>query len=145
MKITLRDIINIQSSYSKLLEQVYLPIKIRYTLSKDGRKIQSELEELQKMRDSLIMKYGSKQKDGSTAILPGSPNLASYEVDMSDLLDIEIDLLTDQIDVELFMRDDCTLSAKDLLILDKLIIDKSDEKDIENKNSKSEDKLEGKE
>lgn len=136
MKLALREIINIQSSYSKLLEQSYLPIKTRYTLSKDGRKIQSELEEFQKMRDSLIMKYGEKRPDGSTAILPSNPNLSSYEVDMSDLLDIEMDLLTDRIKMDLFMRDDCTLSAKDLLILDKLIVDEDD---------KSENKSEGKE
>lgn len=140
MKLALKEIINVQQSYSKLLEQGFLPIKIRYTLSKDGRKIQSELEEFQKMRDSLIMKYGEKRPDGSTAILPNSPNLSSYEVDMSDLLDIEVDLLTDRIKMELFMRDDCTLSAKDLLILDKLIIDEEDKKD-----DKSENKSEGKE
>lgn len=129
-KIKLRDIINVQESYSKLLDQSYLPVKTKYTLSKDGRKITDEITEVSKLRNDLILKYGEKGKDNLVSIAPNSPNMASFQLEYDDLMDIELVLLTDKIDIELFMRDDCTLSAKDFILLNWMIYDKDDVKEV---------------
>ncbi len=130
-KIKLRDIINVQQSYSHLLDQNYLPAKTKYSLSKDGKKITDELDEVTKLRNHLIVKYGETGKDGLTSIAPNSPNMASFQLEYDDLMDVELELLTDKIDIELFLKDgiDCTLSAKDFLLLNWMIYDKDEIKD----------------
>ena len=123
-KIKLRDILNIQQSYTKLLEQSFLPARTKYNLSKDGKKIFSELEEVAKQKNDLILKYGEKSKDNTMiSINPSSPNAQTFQLEYEDLLDVEIDLVTEPLDIELFMRDDCNLSAKDYIILDKFIVE----------------------
>jgi len=130
-KMKLRDIINIQSAYSRLLDQSYLPARIKYNLSKDGKKIEAEINEISKLRNDLIIKYGESGKDGLVSIAPNSPNLVTFQLEYDDLLDEEIELMTEPLDIELFMRDECNLSGKDFLILDKFIVEKVKEEKSE--------------
>lgn len=129
-KMKLQDIMNIQSSYLKLLDQSYLPARIKYNLSKDGKKIENEITEVSKLRNDLIIKYGEQGKDGMVSISPNSPNLQTFQLEYSDLLDEEIELITEPLDIELFMRDECNLSAKDFIVLDKFIVEKVKEENL---------------
>lgn len=132
MKVKLRDIVAAQQSYSRLLEQSFLPARVKYNLSKDGKKIVNEIDEISKLRNDLIIKYGTKGKDGMVSISPNSENMQTFQLEYDDLLDEDIELATDVLDIELFIRDDCTLSAKDFIVLDKFIVEKNEEK-IEDK------------
>lgn len=135
MKVTLRNVVNMYQSYSKLLEQSFLPARIKYNLSKDGKKISNEIELIKKSEEELIRKYGDKSSDGTMIKVnpdPNNKNHQSFQLERDDLLDVEIELQTEPLDIELFMRDDCTLSAKDFIILEKIIVevekDKPEEK-----------------
>jgi len=103
-KMKLRDIINIQSAYSRLLDQSYLPARIKYNLSKDGKKIEAEINEISKLRNDLIIKYGESGKDGLVSIAPNSPNLVTFQLEYDDLLDEEIELMTEPLDINLLLR-----------------------------------------
>ncbi len=127
MKVKLRDIVAAQQSYSRLLEQSFLPARVKYNLSKDGKKIVNEIDEISKLRNDLIIKYGTKGKDGMVSISPNSENMQTFQLEYDDLLDEDIELATDVLDIELFIRDDCTLSAKDFIVLEKFIVEKVEE------------------
>ncbi len=75
----------------------------------------------------MIIKYGTKGKDGMVSISPNSENIQTFQLEYDDLLDEDIELATDVLDIELFIRDDCTLSAKDFIVLEKFIVEKVDE------------------
>jgi len=110
MKIKLKDIINIQESYSRLLDLNYIPVKIRYSLSLDGETITNRIEHFFKLRDKAFKKYSS---------LPQSDeNTMSYNLEINDLLDSDIDLLTEPfLTPEILLNEKSILTAKDMLLL----------------------------
>jgi len=137
MKVTLRDIINFKDQYFRLLDQSFLPILTRRTLSKDGKKIIDEINQTKELSDGLVKKYGETSSDGTIIKINPDPNnlkTQSFQLEYNDLLDVEIELQTEPLDIELFMRDDCTLSAKDFIILEKIIVEVEKDKPEEKSN-----------
>jgi len=62
MKIKLSQIFNVQPIIKKLIEQK-MPIKMAYKLSKMAKALNSEYEEIEKQRTSLIQKLGEQTGD----------------------------------------------------------------------------------
>src|SRR4051812_43328526 len=104
MKVKLLNIINTQESYLKLIDQGFLPILTRYSLSKDAETVTSEIQRFNQFKDNLIEKYGEKSKDGNNiSISPNSKNIPIFMKELNELGNADVELLTEKIPEELFL------------------------------------------
>ena len=96
MKLTNRKIVNDANLLGNLTHK-QLPIKVSYAIAKNISKIEKELEIYNKERQKLIDKYCLKDEEGNlidenNQFKIADGNLESWNKDMNELLDIEIDI-----------------------------------------------------
>lgn len=91
MNITMKELLNAKPSLEKILNKD-LPMKISYKLSKLARKLDTELKFFDESRKKLFKKYSDdqKQENGQVEILDEYKE--TFEKEINDLLDLEIDL-----------------------------------------------------
>lgn len=85
---------------SPIMDQVLkkqFPIKTSYWLARILRKIQSELTDFNRLRQTLLEKYGEKDpKTGRLAVINGAvdlgKNMAAFQKDYAELAEIELDI-----------------------------------------------------
>ena len=71
MKIQLKQIWIARGVFAKLFNAEFSDIKLSYALSKIAKKINSEIEEIERARISLIKKYAEKDEKGNPKIEGG--------------------------------------------------------------------------
>ena len=123
MKLTNRKIVNDANLLGNLTHK-QLPIKVSYAIAKNISKIEKELEIYNKERQKLIDKYCLKDEEGNlidenNQFKIADGNLESWNKDMNELLDIEID-------IHKFSKDDlfnsnCNITPAELMLIDYMI------------------------
>ena len=90
--VKLSDLKNMESGVTKILS-ADLPIKIAYDLHKSVKPIRSELNALDEMRNNLVKKYATEEKEGgSFMISPGTENFEKFNKEFTELLDKEVSI-----------------------------------------------------
>jgi hypothetical protein len=134
MKVKLYNLINTKDSYLKLSDQGYLPILIRFSLSEDLEKVTDTINRFEKLKNDLIIRYGTTDSNGIISISPTDKGYDDFVKEVNELAGKDIDLETEKISEELFKVDACTLTAKDFVILRNIFTEpkkKVEEKQIE--------------
>lgn len=130
MKVKLRNIIESSQSFSILLDQNPQIIKaqIRWDLSEDFEKITKSVDLFNKKRVEIIQRYNI-----TSSTLLASPEYQSCELEITDLLDVEIELVTEPFLTKSIMTDErCTLTSKDMISLKWLRVDESKKEEDNN-------------
>lgn len=127
IKIYLGEIDPILTSLDSLINKE-LPIKLSYSLSKLVKTLESEFKILSEKRNKLIDKYAEKDDKNKfiTIIEQGKQRVKIKEESMEEcnnklqeLFNIEVEINFEPISIDLL--GDISISAKDLLVLDKFI------------------------
>lgn len=107
--------------------------KFSYMVFRNVRKLQSELQDYLKIRDELIMKYGTKDNDVYSIDSSDEESYKSFISELSSIAKIEIDIDLYVCDVEQdFEVPYCEdLSASQYLLIDSLLVNR--EKTDDNK------------
>lgn len=102
--------------------------KFSYMVFRNVRKLQSELQDYLKIRDELIMKYGTKDNDVYSVDSSNEESYKSFISELSPIAKIEIDIDLYVCDVEHdFEVPYCEdLSASQYLLIDSLLIHRQD-------------------
>lgn len=98
--------------------------KVGYAIYRNIALLEAATKEFQKMRDDLIIKYGSDNK-----ISNDSPNFGKFLTELTPLLEIECEVSFFTIDEDDMYNE--ALSTKDYLILKNLIVKPKPEADSE--------------
>ena len=148
MKIKNIDIVNMINKLSNYCEK-RLPQKIGYAITKNIMTLDKEYSAYEKQLGKIINVYRDniiKDKDGNQVIRGGVPVVEDsvaeeYYSQINDLLNIEIDVDLRYVEESVFDYDNGTmydsLSAKDIMILQSLLVKQEEKKD--EKNDKKED------
>lgn len=117
MKLTNTEMSNYLMSLRNISEKVNG--KLAYAVSRNMRKLANEVLEFEEIRNSLIDKYGTKNKDGIFTIKIGTEAYDNFIEDISEYLDIEheVDIFT--VNSEIMCKSD--LNAEEMLQLDFMI------------------------
>lgn len=113
MKLILKQLVDAIDAIHNIGADKTLNVKTKYTIARNLRSIQQELDGYNKARVDLIEnRYGAKNKDGSMSVLP--EQMKAFSAELTELLSVEIDL-----DIRQVGEDACTnLSAADMYLLD---------------------------
>lgn len=114
MEIKLKELKQIEPSLGKLLN-AELPIKASYRLSKIGKVVKRELEDLEEARLALFKKYGEVQEDQS--LMVPQAKMQEFIAEMDALLDDVVNLDTYPVKISL-LGNSIQLTAMDLVNLD---------------------------
>lgn len=93
--------------------------KLAYAVSRNMRKLANEVLEFEEIRNNLIDKYGTKNKDGISVIKIGTEAYDNFLEDISEYLGIkhEVDIFT----VESEIMCNSNLNAEEMLQLDFMV------------------------
>jgi len=90
MKVKLGTIKGAQSGFIAIM-QAQMPIKLAYAVSRNLKKIASEMEDVEKVRMDLIRKYGAPdEKSGGMQVT--KENMEVFEKEYGDVLANEVEL-----------------------------------------------------
>lgn len=93
--------------------------KFAYIISRNIRKLNTELQEYLDVKNNCIQKYGELGKDGLYSLKTDSKNYADYVNDMKQYDDIEIDIeIMKVLPEDLYSSN---LSAAEMLLIDFMI------------------------
>lgn len=126
MKITNRKIVN-NTNLLAALTNKQLPIKISYAIAKNISKIEKELEIYNIERQKIIDKYCIKDSKGNNAIDDNNQYkiddkyLESFNKDINELLDIEIDINMHKINKDDLFDSNCNMTPAELMLIDYMI------------------------
>lgn len=126
MKLTNRKIVN-DSSFLGNLTQKQLPIRVSYTIAKNISKIEKELEIYNKERQKIIDKYCIKDDEGNNVIDENnqlkisSENLNTWNKEINELLDIEVDIEIHKFNINDLLNSNCEMTASELMLIDYMI------------------------
>ena len=120
MKLTNRKIVNDANLLGNLTHK-QLPIKVSYAIAKNISKIEKELE-----RQKLIDKYCLKDEEGNlidenNQFKIADGNLESWNKDMNELLDIEIDINIHKFSKDDLFNSNCNITPAELMLIDYMI------------------------
>ena len=113
MKTTIAKLINSDKALSTLLEQK-LPLGISIQLGKVVTELEPVYKKANEARLEILKRYGEDKGDSQYQIKP--ENIATFEADMRETFDSEIELTVPGIDPA--KMPDAMLTAKDAMILD---------------------------
>lgn len=117
MKLQLKVLLNSVNALKTLGDDKSLNVKTKYTIARNIRLIQQELDNFEKARVELIQKYGEKDDKGNTTVLPEKIN--KFTDEFAELQTVEVDL-----DIRKVGADACVnLSANEMFLLDWLLSD----------------------
>ena len=125
MKLTNRKIVNDANLLGNLTHK-QLPIKVSYAIAKNISKIEKELEIYNKERRKLIDKYCLKDEEGNlidenNQFKIADGNLESWNKDMNELLDIEIDINIHKFSKDDLFNSNCNITPAELMLIDYMI------------------------
>lgn len=125
MKLTNRKIVNDANLLGNLTHK-QLPIKVSYAIAKNISKIEKELEIYNKERQKLIDKYCLKGEEGNlidenNQFKIADGNLESWNKDMNELLDIEIDINIHKFSKDDLFNSNCNITPAELMLIDYMI------------------------
>lgn len=126
MKLTNRKIVN-DSNFLGALMHKQLPVKVSYAISKNVSKIEKELDIYNKERQKLLDKYCVKDEKGENIIDENNQlkiadkNLESWNKDINELLDIEVDIDIYKFNVNDLLNSNCEMTASELMLIDYMI------------------------
>ena len=126
MKLTNRKIVNDSNFLGGLIHK-QLPVKISYAISKNISKIERELEIYNKERQKLLDKYCVKDEEGKNLIDENNQlkiadkNLETWNKDINELLDIEIDIDIHKFNVNDLLNSNCEMTVSELMLIDYMI------------------------
>ena len=125
MKLTNRKILNDANLLGNLTHK-QLPIKVSYAIAKNISKIEKELEIYNKERQKLIDKYCLKDEEGNlidenNQFKIADGNLESWNKDMNELLDIEIDINIHKFSKDDLFNSNCNITPAELMLIDYMI------------------------
>lgn len=101
--------------------------KYGFAIAKTKRSLASEVGVFQELKDNLVIKYGTKRKDGTTSIKPGDENWVEFVKLYNELCAKKVDVEIFQ--VEGFELDDVfcpTANADDYVIFEDYMVVKDD-------------------
>ena len=98
MKIRVVDIINSREVVTKIGQNTSYDAKTAYKLARNIKEISSELENFDKTRNNLIIKYGKENKEGNIEV--EKKNTEVFNKELSDVLGVEVELNIVTIDPE---------------------------------------------
>jgi hypothetical protein len=88
----LGQLINAKESFEKLFNYGYLPNSIMsYYLAEPLKICQEEYDKFTKIKSKLIIKYGSKDKDGNVEVRQNTPAMLGLQKEINEVLNIDID------------------------------------------------------
>ena len=112
MKLTLNKLIIAVGALKTLGEDKSLNVKTKYTIARNIRLIQQELDQYEKARVELVQKHGVVAEDGSASVSPNK--IKEFSNEINELQSVTIDL-----DIRKVGEDACAnLSANDMSVLD---------------------------
>lgn len=125
MKLTNRKIVNDANLLGNLTHK-QLPIKVSYAIAKNISKIEKELEIYNKERQKLIDKYCLKDEEGNlidenNQFKIADGNLESWNKDMNEILDIEIDINIHKFSKDDLFNSNCNITPAELMLIDYMI------------------------
>ncbi len=126
MKLTNRKIVN-DSNFLGALMHKQLPVKVSYVISKNVSKIEKELDIYNKERQKLLDKYCVKDEEGENIIDENNQlkiadkNLETWNKDINELLDIEIDIDIHKFNVNDLLNSNCEMTVSELMLIDYMI------------------------
>lgn len=130
MKLNLSNerIVNTINALSKL-NNVQLPIKVAYAISKNVNKIESELKVYNTEKAKLVNKYGEKDKEGKLKVGENGnvplkeEHIEDYNRDIKELLSIENEIDIHMIQLDDLLNSDYNISPSELMTIDFMIND----------------------
>lgn len=126
MKVKLKELRSSQVSLAKLFS-CDLPLKVSYKLKKLAKEVDKEIEEIEKAREDLIVKYGKKDSNGDIHVK--EENIEVFNKEFSELLNEFIELNAMKVDIPITL--DINLSTVDLINLESFVnIILEDEEDL---------------
>ena len=126
MKLTNRKIVNDANLLGNLTHK-QLPIKISYAIAKNVAKIEKELEIYNKERQKLIDKYCIKDEEGNNLVDENNQlkiadeNLESWNKDINELLDIEVDINIHKFSEMDLLNSNCNMTPSEIMLIDYMI------------------------
>jgi len=94
-----------------------LPAKASYSIARNLRKINPDIEEYDKKVNELIIKYGTDEGDGNFRIKPQTPAFDAFKEELEQLQNLEV-----EVDIHLLKLDDLpSITPNDLALLDFMI------------------------
>lgn len=89
MKLSNGDIFNARAPLQKLV-QLPMPVRAGFLIARLVGKLNTELVAIEKVRATLIHKYGEPNGDGQIAVTPASPQFAQFVADIEELMNQEV-------------------------------------------------------
>lgn len=115
MNIQLKTLVEAKGALQRLGGEK-LPVRQAYTIARNLRKINPELEEHQKKVEELIVQYGELMEDGnSVRVPPGSENFKKFMADVEELGKVEIEVDVRRIKLS---EMDIAITPADLALMD---------------------------
>jgi L-lactate utilization protein LutC len=113
------ELLDMRDPLRRILE-CKLPIKVAYRLSKNAKKIQTELQTIGATIDETIASF-SEEEDGKKVLPPKNVDAANAKV--TELLQEEIELDLDQVSMAMLSDSQATVAAADLMLCEKLFVE----------------------
>jgi len=107
----IKDLINVNDSMKNLARTLLTKSTDNYKVYKIYSKIREELNNYYTQRDKIVMKYGTKNENGTVGILSDNPNFQKAIKDISELEEIEVDITIETLKLNV---NDLNLSAIDI-------------------------------
>ena len=116
MKVKLIQVVNSSEAFSKIAQQ---PMKaaVSFKVAKNIKKLSDELSVFEQSRGDLIRKFGKEDKEGNVAIEPNTKGMAEFQKELSDLLNVEVDLNGFK-KIKLSQLSKCELSPQEMASLE---------------------------
>lgn len=106
IKTTLNDLKNSEIALKKVLDSVMLPVEARIKLASIVDTVDYALEQIERVRVRLILKYGKKAKDGKKFIPP--EKMLEFDTETESMLNKELEI------------PDCNITLNELIEFDNL-------------------------
>lgn len=116
MKLTNGEIFGVTQPINALMGQKF-PIKTSFALWKLAQALNDALKPVNELRNSLVQKYGAKEKD-NIVVKRDSPNWAAFQSEYEELMAIEVEVALDPVP----LPESAELSPVDLVALEKLVV-----------------------
>jgi hypothetical protein len=98
-----------------------MPVKLSYAVSKNLKKIVSELEGIEKSRLELVKKYGLTNEKGITQVT--TENMETFTKDLADVLAAEVELDLWKISLSKLAEAGVRITPEQLMTMDDFIDD----------------------
>jgi hypothetical protein len=121
MRLTNAEVYNTKDAFRQLIGMRF-PVLVSYALAQTTEKLNPHITAIEKVREQLILTYGTEDKDNPTqkSIKPGDENFPQFAQEFSDLMNQEIDVDVEVVELPLKVTNICSqckqATTKDLEI-----------------------------